>query len=405
MLRLPLYTDPEFLKRLEQEATFYSQKAVEADKKNLKSLAISYYSKAIDALTRLVDEEESPILKQIYMKKIREYRYRLVYLRGAVSSKVEDGSLEIYRDSDSVRVKPSDGDVEKEPIELDWLKPFKSSITWADIVGLDDVKRVIRQSIVYPIRRPDLFPLGWPRAILLFGPPGCGKTSVAAAVSNEVNAEFYPIDAPMIMSKWLGESERRVSLIFRYLRKKAMANIPVILFIDEVDSLLSVRSHEVGGETRARNQFLKEMDGLEDKGNDNLPLFIIASTNKPWLLDFAFVRRFQKRIFVPLPDFEMRKSLFQFYLSKLNVSSNIDYIELARLTNGYTSSDIRDVCQSAHLEVISEFFESGMALDPNNRPRAIDMGDLRDAIKRVKPSVDNELLTTYKVYSERFSSV
>jgi SpoVK/Ycf46/Vps4 family AAA+-type ATPase len=403
---MPSFVDPERLRSLEREATFYSQKAVEADRKNLKSLAITYYSKAIDALTTLVDEEESPILKQIYMKKIREYRYRLVYLRGAVSSKVEDGTIHTPRiDPDDSITRPGDGEVVGREVELDWLKPFKSSITWDDIVGLDDVKRIIRQSIVYPIRRPDLFPLGWPRGVLLYGPPGCGKTSIAAAVSNEVEAEFYPVDAPMIMSKWLGEGEKRVASIFRFLRKRAENNIPTILFIDEVDSIFGVRNNEVGGEARVKNQFLKEMDGLEDKDSASIPLFVIASTNKPWHLDFAFVRRFQKRVYIPIPDFDVRKELFRFYLSKLNIAGDIDYSELARLTNGYTSSDIRDICQSAHLEVVSEFFESGHANDPNSRPRAIEMGDLREAIKRVRPSVSIELQKTYNIWHEKFSSI
>lgn len=400
---MPFYIDPEVLKGLENEATHYSSKAVEADKKGLKSLAITYYSKAIDALTQLLDGEESTYIKQIYMKKIREYRYRLVYLRGAVSSKVEDGTIPIYRGrKGGLYNTPSDGEVYE---EIEWLKPFKSSITWDDVVDLGNVKRVIRQVMVYPTERPDLFPLGWPRGILLYGPPGCGKTTIAAAVSNEIQAEFYPIDAPMIMSKWLGEGEKRVASLFRYLKSRASRNIPLILFLDEVDSLFGTRSNEVGGESRVRNQFLKEMDGLEDKDREKLPLYIAASTNKPWLLDFAFVRRFQKRVYVPIPDFDARKKLFIFYLSKLNISSEIDYSEFANLTKGYTASDIKDICQSAHLEVVSEFFESGLATNPSNKPRAIEMDDVLEAIKRVKPSVSVELQNTYKIWYDKFSSL
>ncbi len=400
---MPGYVDPETLKALERAAASYSNQAVEADKKGLKSLAITYYSKAIDALTKLLDEEESPYLKQIYMKKIREYRYRLVYLRGAVSSRVEDGGLHVYGGKKPVKP-PSNGDPTALAEELEWLKPFKSSISWDDVVGLDNVKKVIRQVIVYPIKRPDLFPLGWPRGILLFGPPGCGKTSIAAAVSNEIEAEFYPVDAPMIISKWLGEGEKRVASMFRVLKAKAKSGTPIILFIDEVDSVFGRHRNEVGGEIRVRNQFLKELDGLDEKADDRIPLYIIASTNKPWDLDLPFIRRFQKRVFIPLPDFEMRKMLFRFYLSKLNVSGDIDYTELANLTNGYTSSDIKDVCQTAHLEVISEFFESGLAVNPANKPRPIEMDDLRDAVARVKPSVNMESLNLYKLFSEKFSS-
>jgi SpoVK/Ycf46/Vps4 family AAA+-type ATPase len=266
------------------------------------------------------------------------------------------------------------------------------------------VKKVIKQVIVYPIKRPDLFPLGWPRGILLFGPPGCGKTSVAAAVSNEVEAEFYPVDAPMIMSKWLGESEKRVSMMFEYLRERAKEGTPVILFLDEVDSVFGGSMNEVGGERRVKTQFLQELDGLIDKSDEPIHLYIVASTNKPWLLELGFIGRFQKRVFIPLPDFETRQGLFRFYLSKLNVVSDIDYIELARLTEGYTSSDIRDVCQTAHLEVISEFFESGMALNPSNKPRPMDMDDLTEAIRRVNSSVDQTHLVAYKNFNNKFGS-
>ena len=397
------YIDPETLKALEKDATHYSLKAVEADKKGLKSLAVTYYSKAIDSLTQLLNEEESTYLKQIYMKKIREYRYRLVYLRGAVSSKVEDGS--IYRDKKMDTYDSSMKGDETIREKVEWLNPFKSSITWDDIVDLNDVKRIIKQVIIYPTQRPDLFPLGWPRGILIYGPPGCGKTTIAAAVSNEISAEFYPIDAPMIMSKWLGEGEKRVAVLFHYLKSKSRKNIPVILFLDEVDSIFGTRSNEVGGETRVRNQFLKEMDGLEDKDQERIPLYIIASTNKPWHLDFAFVRRFQKRLYVPLPDFDARKELFIFYLSKLNVSNEINYSELANLTKGYTASDIKDICQSAYLEVVSEFFERGLATNPSNKPRAVEMEDVVEAIKRVKPSVSIELQNTYKIWYEKFSSL
>ncbi len=175
----------------------------------------------------------------------------------------------------------------------------KPKVNWDEVVGLDTAKKAVKEAIVYPVQRPDLFPLGWPRGILLFGPPGCGKTLLAAAVATEIDANFYSIDAASIMSKWLGEAEQNVAKLFGSARKSAIEGKPAIVFVDELDSLMGAHTNEVGGEIRVRNQFLKEMDGIVDKGK-NLHVYVIGATNKPWDLDWAFIRRFQKRILVPL---------------------------------------------------------------------------------------------------------
>ena len=387
--------DPEEIRLMRDQAAQYANMAVQADKRGVTSLAISYYNKAIDLLTELINLEESPEIRRMYRKALRQYRDRVNYLRGVSSGSVRNVSSLGVREGG-----PSGQEHGKEDV----LVPFKSSITWDEIIGLEEAKKTIRQSIVYPVKRPDLFPLGFPRAILLYGPPGCGKTSIAAALSNEIEAEFYPVDATMIMSKWLGESEKRVAKIFNYLRERARER-PVILYIDEVDSILSVRNSEVGGELRVRNQFLSEMDGLKTKEMSDLPLFIVASTNRPWDLDMGFIRRFQKRIYIPPPDKRTRKQLFQYFLSKVSHSDDIDLDFLADYTRDYTPSDIRDVVQTAVIEVVSELFESGRASDPNAKPRPLTMDDLKHALKRVKPSISRTLLNAYEQWTSRFKSI
>ena len=387
--------EPEVLKDLEQRARSYAERAVDADRKGLRSLAISYYQRAVDCLLRLVEAYPDSPLKHAYLKKIREYRYRIAFLRGLLSSDAGEARMVAGdRGGDGERVPES-------PLAALGIAPHRSTVTWDDIVGLDGVKRALMQAIVYPTRRPDLFPLGWPRGILLYGPPGCGKTTLAAAVSHEIDGYFYPIDASMILSKWLGESEKNVATLFRELRAIASRGTPVILFIDEVDSLLGIRSQEVGGEARVRSQFLKEMDGLQDKSSSKLPLYVIAATNKPWVLDWAFIRRFQRRIYVPLPKMRDRINLFKHFLRDVR-KEGIDYERLARLTEGYTPSDIRDVCQHAVLEVVSEMFESGRARDPNAKPRPITTADLEEAIRRIKPSITPEIESVYLRWAERF---
>jgi SpoVK/Ycf46/Vps4 family AAA+-type ATPase len=163
-------------------------------------------------------------------------------------------------------------------------------------------------------------------------------------------------------------------------------------------------SNEVGGEVRVRNQFLKEMDGIIDKGK-NLHVYIIGATNKPWDLDWPFIRRYQKRILVPLPDHHARLLMFKLYTQDLRLTSNIDLHELARLSEGFSGSDIKDVCQSAHLRLIGEFFESGQASDKQAQPRPMKMLDFREILESRKPSVSLNMITSYNKWFEAFKAL
>ncbi len=280
----------------------------------------------------------------------------------------------------------------------------KPKVNWEEVVGLDPAKKAVKEAIVYPVQRPDLFPLGWPRGILLFGPPGCGKTLLAAAVATEIDANFYSIDAASIMSKWLGEAEQNVAKLFGSARKSAIEGKAAIVFVDELDSLMGQHSNEVGGEIRVRNQFLKEMDGIVDKGK-NLHVYVIGATNKPWDLDWAFIRRFQKRILVPLPDHHTRLMMLKLYTTNLQIEQDVDLHELARLSEGFSGSDIRDVCQSAQLSLIGEFFESGKAMDKEAKPRALTMSDFRQIFEERKPSVSLDMLSLYNRWFEAFKAL
>jgi SpoVK/Ycf46/Vps4 family AAA+-type ATPase len=280
----------------------------------------------------------------------------------------------------------------------------KPEVNWEEVVGLDTAKKAVKEAIVYPVQRPDLFPLGWPRGILLFGPPGCGKTLLAAAVATEIDANFYSIDAASIMSKWLGEAEQNVAKLFGSARKSSTEGKPAIVFVDELDSLMGQHSNEVGGEIRVRNQFLKEMDGIVDKGR-NLHVYVIGATNKPWDLDWAFIRRFQKRILVPLPDHHTRLMMLKLYTANLQIEQDVDLHELARLSEGFSGSDIRDVCQSAQLSLIGEFFESGKAVDREAKPRSLTMSDFRQILEERKPSVSLDMLSLYNRWFEAFKAL
>ena len=282
-----------------------------------------------------------------------------------------------------------------------WVLTEKPDINWDDIADLERPKRAIEESIIFPVRRPDLFPLGWPRGILFFGPPGCGKTLLAAAIASEIKGVFFNADAASLMSKWLGESERNVSQLFTKAREGSENGQPSIVFLDEIDSIMGVRGEEVGGEVRVRNQFLKEMDGILDK-NRNYHVYVIGATNKPWALDEPFIRRFQKRIYVPLPDVKARMDMFQIYAHNLKLNNNVDFAELARKTEGYSGGDVRDLFQSTQLKVVRDFFQHGRPGDPSAVPDPITMEDFQAILHVRRPSVSTNNLKRYFDWDESF---
>lgn len=381
------------LPHLEEMARRYAIAAVNADRSGDVDRAIANYKKAIDVLAKIVKLYPDSPFTSIYLKMMREYEARLKELR-SVALAADQGP-------------PAYGDGAKDADEL--VLTERPNISFSDIADLEHAKQAIKEAIIYPVKRPDLFPLGWPRGILLFGPPGCGKTMLASAVANEVRGVFFYVDAAGIMSKWLGEAEKNVARLFKKAREYASRGVPAIIFIDEIDALFGVYSSEVGGEVRVRNQFLKEMDGIQDKGS-NLHVYVIGATNKPWRLDEPFIRRFQKRVYIPLPDYEARVKLFEMYIRGLSrakdvrFSGDIDVAELARLTEGYTASDIRDIVQAVHSRVITEYFEATGG-DPRYKPRPITMEDFRDVIRRRKPSVNEEMIKAYEAWYERFRAV
>jgi vacuolar protein-sorting-associated protein 4 len=383
---------------LEKAATAYALDAVKLDKQGAKGKAIALYQKAIESLLQLVQLYPEYGLNKVYITRAIAYQERIKSLQGSVSP--ADMQMEM-------EPKGADGEKTTEGGKSSYeelIVTEKPNVNWEEVVGLDMAKKAIKEAIVYPVQRPDLFPLGWPRGILLFGPPGCGKTLIAAAVATELDATFYSIDAASIMSKWLGEAEQNVAKLFVSARKSSNDGKPAIVFVDELDSLMGQHTNEVGGEIRVRNQFLKEMDGVMDKGKA-LHVYVIGATNKPWDLDWAFIRRFQKRILVPLPDHPTRLMMLKLYTTNLTIDQDVDLHELARLSEGFSGSDIRDVCQSAQLKLIGEFFETGQAMDKEAKPRALTMSDFKSILEDRKPSVSMGMLSHYSRWFEAFKAL
>ncbi|HWQ17100.1 MAG TPA: AAA family ATPase [Sulfolobales archaeon] len=372
---------------LERTAREYADKAVMAERTGNYEDAVKYYKAAAQILRRILSINPDTGLREAYVEFIRSYEERAAFLEkslekiGVAGKNMESGSPTTERD------------LVKEP----------PRITFEDIVDLDDVKKAIKKAIIYPVKRPDLYvdKIGWDKGVLLFGPPGNGKTMLAAAVANEIKAAFIPIDASDIMSKWLGDAEKNVRRIFDTARQIAEKGRPVIIVIDEVDSLMGVFSSEVGGEVRVRNQFLKEMDGLYSKGSREM-IFVIGTTNKPWSLDIGFIRRFQKRIYVPSPNYETRLALLKHYCRNLELDPDVNLEEIARITEGYSASDIVDIVREAYSKVVDELFEKGSI---GGKPRPIQMKDLMDAVSKRKPSISQDMLRSYEEWNRRFGTL
>ncbi|KAJ7776802.1 P-loop containing nucleoside triphosphate hydrolase protein [Mycena maculata] len=237
------------------------------------------------------------------------------------------------------------------------IHPDDISVKFSDIGGLDAIVSSLRESIIYPLVYPDLFTsasslLGSPKGVLLFGPPGCGKTMLAKALAKESGATFINIAASVLTNKWFGESNKLVAALFKLARKTQ----PSIIFIDEIDSFLRERSsgdHEVTGMMKA--EFMTQWDGLLSSTDR---IIVLGATNRPNDIDSAILRRMPKRYAVSLPNYEQRLNILSLILQETALAPDFPMSTLAELSQGHSGSDLREMCRNAAMVPVREFVRS-----------------------------------------------
>jgi transitional endoplasmic reticulum ATPase len=269
------------------------------------------------------------------------------------------------------------------------------TVRWTDIGGLEEVKQQLREAVEWPLKYPDSFKrlgIDPPKGILLYGPPGTGKTLLAKAVATESEANFVSIKGPEVFSKWVGESERAVRELFRKARQVA----PSIIFIDEIDALAPMRglvSTDSGVTERVVSQLLTEIDGLERLEG----VVVIAATNRPDIIDPALLRpgRFDRLIYVPPPDEKARLEILKVHTRRMPLAEDVDLLEIAKKTEGYTGADIEVLVREAGL----------LALRENINIDKVYARHFEEALKKVKPSLTQDIIKFYEAWNERARKV
>ena len=266
------------------------------------------------------------------------------------------------------------------------------SVNWADVGGLTDVKQELQEAVEWPIKKPEAFTrvgIRPPKGILLFGPPGCGKTMLARAVATESEANFISIKGPELFSKWVGESEKGIREVF----KKGRSAAPSIVFFDELDSVAPRRGSDLGdsgASERVISQLLTEMDGIESLVN----VVVIGASNRPDIIDPAILRpgRFDRLIYVPAPDHATRRQILKIHTRNMPLTPDVDLDRITSQTAGYSGADIEAVCREAGLISLRRDIET----------KSVTLEDFRDAMERVKPSVTPDMENWYKGFRKRF---
>lgn len=343
------------------------------------------------------------ILKARALVRVGDLDAGRVAYRAAIATNpaLEDRALEAELDSKVIRLDAArhgaarkvaqDANDDTDDTEVTrLLQPEMERVKFEDVGGLDAVKKQIHRRIILPFQKPSLFQRFRRKAgggILLYGPPGCGKTLIARATAGECGAKFFNVAVSDVLDMYIGESERKLHALFEQARRAA----PAVLFFDEVEALGGKRQYSrEATSSKLVSQFLSELDGFT-QANENV--LVMGATNVPWAVDPAFRRpgRFDRVMFVPPPDRAARQSILESLLRERPTAGELPVKEIADLTPGFSGADLRDLVESA----VDEAIEASIA---DGREVPVTMEHLRVALKSAK-STTTEWLTTARNYA------
>jgi len=380
------------------EVVLYKQKAEEALAKRNYELAYRYLYMALERLRWLERRSPEP-LKKIWREAIDQIQGALMNIRVGTPPQltpIPGAPIEMQP------VPPSPQKPIKIPQECkkDFLTTERPNVSFKDLAGMDELKQVFIENIEWPLKYPEKFrKLGLPpiKGLLLHGPPGCGKTFLVKVAAGEFNIPLITASPAVILSKYLGEAEKKIRELFECAYRMS----PCIVFIDEVDKLLPAESHGTDAIKRVEAQILQELDGVRAKSGY---IFIMA-TNEPWNLNPALIRmgRVSQYVYVPPPNAEVRRKLFELYLRDAPLHSSVSIDELVRLTEPnkqgyYASSGIKEICLEAKREL------NRLWIKYNREDIPLTQEMLIKAIKKVPRTIPHSMVKKYVEWQKNFGS-
>ena len=307
-------------------------------------------------------------------------------------------------ESSHIKKKPNVHTKEDEEMDAKIMSEIMSTnpnVKFSDIIGMENLKQILYEIIIMPNIRPEFFTgLRQPqRGLLLFGPPGTGKTMIAKAIASECNSTFFNISASSLTSKYVGESEKTVKSLF----KLAYQRQPSIIFIDEIDSILSKRSdNDNEAAKRIKTEFLIQFDGVGS--NTEAKLLVIAATNRPMDLDDALMRRLPKRVYCGPLDVKGREKFIENTIHKVECKlSEGDIKEIAKRTENYSNSDLKELCREAAYEPVRELSNEEILKIKKFRP--VEVKDLRKAVNKIRGTINKEMLKELNKWNQEYGTL